>query len=497
MPTYTYNAQPYADTGPAVPWSKGARLTMAGCDYPEAFYDRNGDSRDGAQVAPRDGVYDLGTFPGPGTYDVRVLDTRAAKAGFPRRHEFRVVLTVPEVVIVERPVPVADVAEARKAIANGARHLLTANLKITDAFDARGATIEMLPGTPKWLPLIDLDGAGAITNAMLVAIGRDAINTNGNACRVEDVTFAAGCNYAVKNKAGVVTVARSHATTFEGYFYFGDRNTDGTLDACTVTGGSQGESVIRCAGARTLTIRGGAYDNRGGGKAVLRGDCRGTTERPGWLVRDATFYGVIHPHPLGGGDGGMLMGVDRWRIDGAWIFQIPARVGGVDNPRIIVQQRIAADAIRAGKSPREIVRACASQLTPEELTSIKRPNGLTDRDIDQTLAHREMELSAASTFLVERITHYGEFTFGAGATGRVVNSTHEHTAGAFGSNSEPAYPPPAITFTPGEARTLPAYAFEDGKFVAPTLGVDLAKFPGVTFTRTTFNGRPMPTKAAR
>lgn len=399
-------------------------------------------------------------------------------------------------------VRVLTLQEAKDAVAGGSRLLQTPGLDVSSDFDAKGAVIELLPGGPSWKPAIALSGSATLSNATIKippstynAQGQRtgfnyAMDLAGNSMVVKNVTFAPDSGFCMHLLAGQVTLENVKATTFSEYFIFQEAGTYAKAVRCEVKGGSRAESVWRTSAGRFL-IEDSVLDNSAGGKAVLRGDSPAWPDgSPGGVVRRTTLVGNVGINPLTEDDGGQMLGIDRWRFAEGWVYQLPYT-------RKAETIAFAQAERAAGKTPAQIVRACADRfIDPDQFANVaKGKRRLSDEDVALTLEFRSKEVSRSATFVISDCTITGDLRLNARTTGVVENVTLVAGPGLtpISTNSQTTYPYPVDRLLmAAEAKPGPAVEFKNVTISGgAALGLNLSAFPQVRFTNTKYNSKPV------
>lgn len=397
------------------------------------------------------------------------------------------------------PVPVrADTAVTfRAAIAMGAKWIQTTGLELSTDIDAKGALIELLPGGPSWKPAVSLSGDATLANATIKtppstynANGQrtgfyKALTATGRVMTLRSVTFAPDTGFCVHAFSGTLNLQDVSATTFSEYFVFQETGSRVTGSRVTVHGGSRAESVWRVAGG-TYLIEDSTIDNSGGGKAALRGDSPALPDgSPGGVVRRTKFVGQVGPNPLTEDDGGQMTGIDRWRVDGGWLYQLDAS----RKPEAIAFARLQ---FLAGKTPADVVRACADRFIDgvQFAKVAKGRTRLSDNEIRLTLELRAKEVTRHSTFLFEDCEIVGDVRLNARATG-TIRRTKITGNPPFSGNSQQTYPYPVDrVIVTGEAQPAPQVLFDQVEINGGTsVGIDLKAWPTLKFLSSTYKGQ--------
>lgn len=390
------------------------------------------------------------------------------------------------------PVRADTLDDVRAAIANSAKHIQTKGFELADSLDAGGALIELLPGGPNWKPAIVLTGNAILQNATIKtppsefnASGQrtkfwKAIEARGDIVKINRVTIAPDAGFCLHVMGGVVFLEDFKATTFSEYFVYQEPGTSVRADRPKFVGGSRAESGWRVNAAR-YEINDANLDNSGGGKASVRGDSPAWPDgRPGGVIRRSRIVGQYGPNPLTEDDGGQMLGIDRWRVDGKWVFAL-------DYNRKSDALALVAALRSQGKSPREIARQTANILIDKaKLKAYAGREVITDRDIDLTMELRASELSRHSYARIEDSEIIGDIRINARMKLEIVNTKISGDP-PFAGNSQSTYPYPVDRrLSDAEARPAADVLIKGSqiKHGPKGIGINLASF-GVMLENTT------------
>jgi hypothetical protein len=396
-----------------------------------------------------------------------------------------------------QPVRADNIQAVQAAINAGAKWIQTAGFDLTGELDGRDALIELLPGGPNWKPAIQVFGNSRLSNVRIKtppstfnAKGErtgfwKAIQLSSRTATLENVTFAPDTGFCLHVSSGDTELINVNATTFSEYFVYQEAGSYVRSRRCKVVGGSKAESVYRTSGGRFL-LEECLFDNSQGGKAALRGDCPAWPDgSPGGVVRNSTFIGQVGLNPLTEDDGGQAIGIDRWRIDGQWLYQLD---GGMKAEAVSFAQAQRA----RGFTPWDIVRSAADKfIKPAELKKLTGRERLTDKEIDLTMAFRASELGRKAVFLIEDSTIRGDLRLNARSVGTIRRASI--IAGAttpISGASQTTYPWPLDrVLSAAEVQPAPVVNFDlvtiDG---GQSIGIDLKAYPGLKFNASTYKG---------
>lgn len=430
-------------------------------------------------------------------------------------------------VVVEPPptpapatwVPANNLTELKNALNAGATQISTTGLTIDQAndIDFKGATLQLLrSSTDNYTPAVHLKDKAKIRNVCIrtpstqfpqwpsfnsrkfwygVIIDTSATVTMENVLfKVSTIDEALNSpapqlpGMCVHVSKGTLKATNVWVHRFTEYFVFQEKDTFVEMGSSgtQTNGGSLCESCYRSAAGR-YTLAAVTIDNRGGGKAAIRGDSPPYLDgSPGGVITHSTIYGQVGPNPLTEDDGGQMVGVDRWRVEGQgnWLFQLP----GDRKPEVLAYLKQLRD---AGKPRLEVIRLMADKfIDPAQLSAATRSPGktrLSDYEITLTDEFRKAELGRRSKVAIVGSTITGSVRFNSRVDLSFTSCTIEGVEGGpqvITGDSQYTYPWPIDRLIdPFEAQGLPKILLDKSTIQPNKLGIGIDMKPGTPWAK--------------